>query len=75
MSELLTKLLGENHGNLPVLIALAGLAYIGQLQVDALTREVAELKRDQKEITKFLAEHATTWARIAERVDLLHRKN
>lgn len=71
MYEILSKLAGDGKNSVAVLLAVCCVLYAGKVELDALTKQVEELKQEQKEITKFLAEHATTWARIAERVKIL----
>ena len=73
MLELFNKLIEGK--NTTVILCMAAAIYAGKLQVDQLRLEIAEIKSDQKEITKFLAEHAVTWAKIAERVKIYHKDN
>ena len=73
MLELLNKLIEGK--NTTVILCMAAAIYAGKLQVDQLRLEIAEIKSDQKEIKRFLAEHATTWAKIAERVKIYHKDN
>ena len=53
---------------------MVGALYIGKMQIDQLSTELEELKQDQKEVTKFLVQHAATWSKIAERVKMYHRE-
>lgn len=72
MIDLMTKLF-DSKANASLLIVVACGFYVGKLQLDHITSELIEVKRDQKELTKFLAEHATTWAKLAERVEIYHK--
>lgn len=72
MIDLLTKLF-DSKANASLLIVVACGFYVGKLQLDHIASELIEVKRDQKELTKFLAEHATTWAKLAERVEIYHK--
>jgi hypothetical protein len=73
MIELLTKL-SDSKANTSLLIVVACGFYVGKLQLDHLESELIEVKRDQKELTKFLADHAATWARLAERVEFYNKE-
>jgi len=70
--DLFTKILEGKTSATFVLVAACGF-YIGKLQLDQMKAEIVEIKKDQKELTKFLAEHATTWAKLAERVEIYHK--
>ncbi len=71
--EVLNKVMGDSKSNTTVCLALLVSVYIGKMHIDDMTMELKEVKKEQKEITKLLAEHATTWARIAERVEILKK--
>ena len=73
MFEFLNKLVEGKNAS--VMLVLAASIYAGKLQIDQLKIEIAELKTEQKEVTRFLADHATTWAKIAERVSIYHKES
>jgi hypothetical protein len=71
--DILSKFLDDGKSNAVIFVTMIGALYVGKMQIDVLSQDVAELKQEQKDITKFLAKHATTWARIAERVKIHHK--
>tara|TARA_B100001175_G_scaffold146213_1_gene124017 strand:- start:1925 stop:2152 length:228 start_codon:yes stop_codon:yes gene_type:complete len=74
MIDFMQKIAGEGKNNASMLFVLAASLYVGKLQMDQISAELSEVKEEQKQITKMLAEHATTWATIAERVKIYHSK-
>lgn len=73
MIEIFSKFLDEGKSSAVIFVTMIGALYVGKMQINLLTQDIAELKQEQKDITKFLANHATTWARIAERVKIHHK--
>ena len=74
MWELISKLVGDGKNNVSLFLFMVGALYIGKMQIDQLSTELEELKQDQKEVTKFLVQHAATWSKIAERVKMYHKE-